>query len=54
MNVYSAKTKDLLWSVTDHRRLARLEKNRDKETINSADRLVAGLRQRMETSTPSQ
>lgn len=48
MNVYSAGVRDLLWSVTDHRRLARLEKNREKETINSADRLVQGLRMRLE------
>ncbi len=48
LNIYDAKTKDLLWSVTDHRRLARFEKNREKETINSADRLVTGLRVRLE------
>jgi hypothetical protein len=53
LNVYSAKTKDLLWSVTDHRQLARLEKNREKETINSADRLVQGLRDRI-TPPPTQ
>jgi hypothetical protein len=50
VNIYDAKTKDLLWSVTDHRRLARLEKNREKESINSADRLAAGLRERVEAS----
>ncbi len=53
LNVYSAKTKDLLWSVTDHRQLARLEKNREKETINSADRLVQGLRDRITPQAPS-
>lgn len=47
LNVYSARTKDLLWSVTDHRRLAKFEKNREKETVNSADRLVQGLRDRI-------
>lgn len=47
VNFYDAKTKDLLWSVTDHRRLARLEKNREKETINSADRLVQNIRDRI-------
>ena len=51
VNIYDAKTKDLLWSVTDHRRLARFEKNREKETINSADRLAAGLKERVEAST---
>jgi hypothetical protein len=52
VNIYDAKTKDLLWSVTDHRRLARLEKNREKESANSADRLAAGLKERVEASTP--
>jgi hypothetical protein len=52
VNIYDAKTKDLLWSVTDHRRLARLEKNREKESVNSADRLAAGLKERVEASTP--
>lgn len=47
VNIYDAKTKDLLWSVTDHRRLARREKNREKETINSADRLVDGMKERI-------
>jgi hypothetical protein len=47
INFYDAKTKDLLWSVTDHRRLAKLEKNREKETINSADRLVQNIRDRI-------
>lgn len=51
VNIYDAKTKDLLWSVTDHRRLARLEKNREKESVNSADRLAAGLKVRVEVST---
>jgi hypothetical protein len=51
INIYDAKTKDLLWSVTDHKRLARLEKNREKESVNSADRLAAGLKERVEAST---
>ncbi len=50
-NIYDAKTKDLLWSVTDHRRLARLEKNRETESVNSADRLAAGLKERVDAST---
>jgi hypothetical protein len=50
IDVYSGSTRDLLWSVTDHRRLARLEKNREKETINSADRLAAGLRSRVDAA----
>lgn len=51
LNIYDAKTKDLLWSVTDHKRLARLERNREKESVNSADRLAAGLKERVEAST---
>jgi hypothetical protein len=52
VNIYDAKTKDLLWSVTDHTKLARLEKNREKESVNSADRLASGLKERVEASTP--
>ena len=51
VNIYDAKSKDLLWSVTDHRRLARREKNREKETINSADRLVDGMKERIVSPT---
>lgn len=46
LTIYDAKSKMSLWSTTDHRRLARLEKNREKETINSADRLVGDLEAR--------
>ena len=35
--IYDAKTKNSLWETVDHRRLARREKNREKETISSAD-----------------
>src|SRR5580704_974915 len=45
--IYDAKTKNSLWSETDHSRLARREKNREKETINSADRLVEDLKARV-------
>src|SRR5262249_37963491 len=31
LTIYDAKTKNSLWSETDHRRLARREKNREKE-----------------------
>jgi len=44
LTIYDAKTKSSLWSTVDHRQLARLEKNREKETINSAERLVEELR----------
>jgi hypothetical protein len=47
LTIYDAKTKNSLWSEIDHRRLARREKNREKETINSADRLVEDLKARV-------
>jgi hypothetical protein len=47
LTIYDAKTKTSLWSETDHRRLARREKNREKETVNSADRLVDDLKTRV-------
>src|SRR5580698_7067299 len=46
LTIYDARTKDSLWSTIDHRRLATLEKNREKEMINSAERLVEELRSR--------
>jgi hypothetical protein len=46
LTIYDSKTKNSLWSTIDHRRLARLEKNREKEMINSAERLVDELRSR--------
>src|SRR5208282_1518898 len=52
LTIYDAKTKNSLWSEVDHRRLARREKNREKETINSADRLVEDLKVRV--SAPQQ
>jgi hypothetical protein len=47
LSIFDARTNALLWSTTDHRRLARFEKNREKETINSADRLVDDLKSRI-------
>lgn len=47
LTIYDAKTKQPVWSEVDHRRLARLEKNREKETILSADRLADDLKQRV-------
>ena len=47
LTIFDAKTKNSLWSEVDHRRLARMEKNREKETINSADRLVQDLKERV-------
>lgn len=50
LTIYDGKTRQSLWSTTDHRRLARREKNREKETINSAERLVEMLKERVETA----
>jgi len=47
LTIYDAKTKNSLWETIDHRRLARREKNREKETINSAERLVEELKTRI-------
>lgn len=51
LSIYEPKSGSLLWSTTDHRRLARLSSNRDKETINSADRLVQDLQNRIGATT---
>jgi hypothetical protein len=47
LSIYDAKSKTSLWSESDHRRLARMEKNREKETVNSAQRLVEDLKVRV-------
>jgi len=50
LTIYDAKTKNPLWSTIDHRRLALREKNREKEMINSAERLVDELKTRANMS----
>ena len=47
LTIYDGKSKTSLWATVDHARLARREKNREKELINSADRLVGQLRARL-------
>lgn len=47
LKIYDAKTKTALWSAVDHSRPARREKNEEKETIKSADRLVEQLKTRV-------
>jgi hypothetical protein len=47
LTIYDAKSKNSLWSTIDHRRRARREKNREKETINSAGRLIDDLKTRV-------
>lgn len=47
LTIYDAKSKNSLWSTIDHRRLARRQKNREKETVNSAERMVEELKTRV-------
>lgn len=47
ITIYASKSKNPLWSATDHRRLAKQEKNRNKEIIKSAERLVDQLKTRI-------
>ena len=47
LTIYDGKSKTSLWATVDHTRLARREKNREKEMINSADRLVDQLKTRL-------
>jgi hypothetical protein len=46
MTIYDAKSKAPLWSSIDHRKVVRLERNVDKEIVNSAVRLVNELKSR--------
>lgn len=47
LTIFDPSSKDSLWSTVEHRRLARRTKNRDKETINAAQKLVANLKARL-------
>jgi hypothetical protein len=47
LTIFSAKMKNSLWSETDHRGFAKREKNQEKETVNSAQRLVEDLKTRV-------
>jgi hypothetical protein len=44
LTIFSAKMKNSLWSETDHRGFAKREKSQEKETVNSAQRLVDDLK----------
>jgi len=44
LTIFDAKMRNSLWSETDHRGFAKREKNREKETVNSAQRLVDDLK----------
>jgi len=52
LSIYEPKSGTLLWSTTDHRKLARFSSNRAKETVNSADRLVRDLQNRIGDQNP--
>jgi hypothetical protein len=47
LTIYDAKSRTLLWSESDRPRSARRKKNREKETVNSTQRLVAELKRRI-------
>jgi hypothetical protein len=49
LTIFDPASKEALWSTVEHRRLARLGKNREKETINAAQRLVDNLKARVGT-----
>jgi hypothetical protein len=49
LTIFDPTSKEALWSTVEHRRLARLEKNREKETINAAQKLVGNLKARLES-----
>jgi hypothetical protein len=50
ITIFDAGSKELLWSHIEHRRIAILEKNREKEAISAAERLVANLKARLNTN----
>jgi hypothetical protein len=50
LTIFDPISKEALWSTVEHRRLARLGKNRDKETINAAQKLVTNLQARLGTN----
>jgi hypothetical protein len=47
LTIFSAKMKNCLWSETDRRGFAKREKSQEKETVNSAQRLVEDLKTRV-------
>jgi hypothetical protein len=47
LTIFDAKIKTSLWSETDRRGFAKREKNREKETVNSAQRLVDDFKTRV-------
>lgn len=47
LTIFDGKSRTSLWATVDHARLARREKSREKELINSADRLASQLKERL-------
>jgi hypothetical protein len=47
LTIFDARMKTSLWSETDHRGFAKREKNREKESVNSVQRLVDDLKTRV-------
>jgi hypothetical protein len=50
LTIFDPSSKEALWATVEHRRLARFEKNREKETINAAQKLVNNLKVRLGTN----
>jgi hypothetical protein len=48
LTIFDGENHAALWSTVEHRRLARLQRNREKETINAAERIVSKLKTRLE------
>jgi hypothetical protein len=48
LTIFDAKMKTSLWAETDHREFAKRERSRDRETVNSAQRLVDDLKTRVD------
>jgi len=49
LTVFDVKSNHSLWSAVESRKLALTEKNRGKDTVNLVQKLVAELRNRVET-----
>lgn len=50
LTIFDPSSREALWATVEHRRLARREKNREKETINAAQKLVNNLKARFGTN----
>jgi len=50
LTIFDPSSKEALWSSAEHRRLARRPKNRAKETVNAAQKLIDKLKARLGTN----